>query len=455
MRFRGGRHWRSAGITSLVGALALVMAACGSGNNAASGTTGSGTTGGSSTSTTSGGTTNVKGDVTEAIIIAYTGPVSFEGGAADSGVFPAAHVINAAGGINGHTLKVTTQDDRGDPADAVPIADKLVATASNLVGVDGPGTASSPTVVPILNAAHITEMIDGGNARFDTSTYKYMWRLVPPDPANGEAMALYAKSKGYTKVAAVFGTTTGSQGDLPGVVNGVKKTGGTLVAQVTLTPSQPSYRAEVEKVIAAHPQVIMTESDGTTAATFFSELKQLGGTVPIIGTTATDVSTWLDPVRKGLGATTFNKDYVSVIDATPSQTAATASYKAALTAVQSKVPKPWTQWVTNPYSGAQFDGIITQALAMTAAKSVTPKVYNTHIVTVTAPGSTKTKVYTYADGVKALKAGKKIQYVGVTGAINFDKYHNSFGNEAVVTVNTKDNPKVVQTITEQQIQQVG
>ncbi len=393
--------------------------------------------------------------INEAIIIAYTGPVSFEGGAADSGVYPAVHVIDAAGGVMGHKMNIITEDDRGDPADAVPIADKLIATSSNLVGVDGPGTASSPTVVPIINAAHITDMTIGGNARFDHAHYKYMWRLVPPDPANGEAMALYAKSKHYTKVAAVFGATTGSQGDLPGVLNGLKKINATLVAQVTLTPDQASYRAEAEKIIAAHPQVIMTESDGTTAATFFSELEQLGGLVPIIGTTATDISTWLDAVRKGIGATTFKKDYTAVIDGTPQTTAATASYTDGLKAVESKVPSPWTQWVTNPYSGAQFDGIITQALAMTDAHSTTPKVYNTKIEAVTEPGKGKAVVHTYAQGVKALKQGKKIQYVGVTGLIRFDKYHNSFGNEAAVTVDTSDNPVVVQTITEQQIQKLG
>lgn len=395
------------------------------------------------------------GTVTEAIVIAYTGPVSFEGGAADSGVYPAVQEINADGGILGKKMTILPVDTRGDPADAVPIVDKLIATASNLVGVDGPGTASAPTVVPILNSAHITEMNIGGNASFDKSHYKYMWRLVPPDPANGEAMAIWAKDKGYTKVAAVFGTTTGSQGDLPGVIHGVKAAKGTIVAQVTLTPDQPSYRAEAEKVISAHPQVIMTESDGITAATFFSELKQLGGLVPIIGTTATDISTWLNPVRKAMGTKAFTKYYTSVIDGSPKKTAATIAYTKALKAVKSKVPSPWTQWVTNPYSGAQYDGIITQALAMVDAHSTTPKVYNSHIMAVTEPGKGKTIVYTYAQGVKALKKGKKIQYIGATGPVRFDKYHNSFGNEAAVTVNAKDNPVVVKTITETQIQKLG
>ncbi|MGH9109391.1 MAG: ABC transporter substrate-binding protein [Acidimicrobiales bacterium] len=443
---RATRHLRrkAVGGTILTASLAVVLAASGSVASAASHGTHR-----AQEASGSGGAVN------EGIVIAYTGPVSFEGGAADSGVYPAIHEVNAAGGADGHKVNIVTEDTRGDPADAVPIVDKLIATTSDLIGVVGPGTATAPTVVPILNSADVTDINMGGNASFDKSHYKYMWRLIPPDPANGEAMALWAKEKGYTKVAAVFGTTTGSQGDLPGVLHGIKAIKATVVAQVTLTPHQPSYRAEAEKVIAAHPQVVMTESDGTTAATFFSELKQLGGLTPIMGTTATVISTWLGPVRQAIGATAFKKNYTAVIDGTPKTTAATRAYTSALKEVKSKVPAPWTQWVTNPYSGADYDGVIAQALAMDAAHSVSPKVYNRDLKTVTEPGRGKQKVYTYAQGQKALKQGKKIQYVGATGSIRFDKYHNSFGDEAAVTVNGQDNPVVVKGITEKQIQALG
>lgn len=417
----------------------LALAACGSGSSASN----------------AGSGTSVKGPLNEAIVIAYTGPVSFEGGAADSGVYPAVHEIDQAGGIMGHQVNVVTEDTRGDPADAVPIVDKMLATAHNLIGVTGPGTASSPTVAPIINSAGITDMIWGGEASFDRTSDKYVWRLIPPDPANGEAMAIWAKDHGYTRIAAVFGTDSGSQGDLPGVLAGVKAIHASLVAKVSLTPDQPSYRSEAERVIAAQPQVIMTESDGTTAATFFAELKQLGGLTPIIGTTATAISTWIHPVRNAIGAADFQRYFTAVVDGTPKPSPATAAYSAALKAVSSKVPSPASQWVTNPYSGAGYDGVIVQALAMDAAHSVSPKVYNAYIDAVTKPGAGKTVVYTYAQGKSALAKGKKIQYVGATGPVVFDNYHNSFGNEAAEQVSASDQTTVVRVITEQQIQSLG
>ena len=396
-----------------------------------------------------------KGPITEAIVIAYTGPAGFEGGAADSGVYPAMYEINQAGGILGHQLNVVTEDTRGDPADAVPIVDKLLATTSNLVGVTGPGTSEAPTIVPILNAAHITDMNWGGEASFDKSSYSYMWRLIPPDFATGEAMAVWAKAQGYTKVAAVFGTDSGSQGDLPGVLAGVKAIHAKLVANIGLTPDQPSYRAEVEKLLAAHPQVIMTESDGTTAATFFAEMKQLGHLVPIIGTTATAISTYINPVRSAMGSSQFIKYFTAVADGTPKPSPATTAYAAGLKAEASKVPAPEKQWVTNPYSGAGYDGVMVQALAMDAAHSTSPKVYNKFINAVTSKGAGKSVVYTYAEGKTLLAKGKKIQYIGVTGPLLFNRYRNAFGNQAAEKITLGDQIKVIRVITQQQIQALG
>jgi hypothetical protein len=56
-----------------------------------------------------------------------------------------------------------------------------------------------------------------------------------------------------------------------------------------------------------------------------------------------------------------------------------------------------------------------------------PSVYNRYIAIVAAGGPGAVVVHDFAQGKTALAAGKKIQYVGVSGVIRFDKYHNSPG----------------------------
>jgi branched-chain amino acid transport system substrate-binding protein len=393
------------------------------------------------------------GKITVAGVIALTGSSDFEGQNQVGGLNPAIYAINKAGGVLGNQLVFKGVDTRGDPADALPAVQQMLATTSNLIGVAGPDTSSAPTIVPVLNSAKVPMMAVAGESIYDRNTAPYFWRLFPPDAANGTAMALWAKRKGYTRVAAVFGTDSGSQGDRPGVIAGMKALHMTLVSSIDLTPSQPTYLSSVRKVVASHPQVIMTESDATTAGTFFGELKQLGGLAPIVGTEATFTSPWLTAVKGALGSA-FLKDYTGLITAPSKVTPAVKAYEQAVRATQKQEPSPWQSYLSNPFSITYYDGMVALALAMVAKHSTKPSVFNAAMPTVTNPGHGKVVVYTFAQGKAALLAGKKIQYVGATGVIDFDKYHNSFGNQEAVKSTNSLKPVPLGVVTAKQIEAV-
>lgn len=394
------------------------------------------------------------GSVTVAGVIALTGSSDFEGQNQVGGIYPALYAINKAGGVNGDQFVFKGVDTRGDPADALPAVQQMLATTSNLVAVAGPDTSSAPTIVPVLNSAKIPMMAVAGESVYDRNTAQYFWRLFPPDAANGTAMVLWAKKKGYTKIAAVFGTDSGSQGDKPGVIASAKALHLKIVSNVDLTPAQPTYLSSVRKVIASHPQVIMTESDATTAGTFFGELKQLGGLVPIIGTEATFTSPWLTAVKGALGSD-FLKDYTGLITAPSKATPAVKAYQQSVRAVKSKEPSPWQSYLSNPFSITYYDGMVALALAMVATHSNKTTVFNNAIPSVTNPGKGKKVVYTFAQGKAALLAGKKIQYVGATGLIDFNKWHNSFGNQEAVKSTNDLKPLSQGVVTAKQIQAVN
>lgn len=409
--------------------VSLLAAACGSGSAA----------GGS------------KGPITEAIIIAYTGTSSFEGVGTDAAVLPAIYEINKAGGILGHQLNDVPVDTRSDPADALPAVEKLLATNSNVVGAVGVDTTSAPTIVPVLTSAHIPMMVNAGEPSFDHTTDAYFWRLIAPDSAAGVAEALWAKHQGYTRVAAIFGNDPGSQGDLPGVIAAVKSLHLDLVDNTTLTEDLPTYNAEVQRLINSHPQAIFTEEDGATAATFFGEMKQQGLMMPIIASNSALQSSWYGPVRGAIGQADVSKYVTAIALGSPTANPGLAAYMNGVQHAKG-IQKPFSQWYSNPIGFALYDGVIVQALAMNAAHSVSPAVYDKDILAVTAPGPGKVIVHTYPQGVAALKAGKKIQYVGASGSILFNKWHNSFGNFAAASVSTNGVPKYLGVITEKQIQ---
>jgi ABC-type branched-subunit amino acid transport system substrate-binding protein len=393
----------------------------------------------------------------EAVVTAFTGPESFIGGVLTAGAYPAVYEINAAGGVMGHDFSVQTVDTRGDPADALPLVERFLGSTSHIAGITGTDGATANQLLPLFNSHKLTITSDVGSSNFDHTKLAYFWRMIAPDPVNGLAMAEWAKKKGYTRVALVFGTDTSAQTDLPGIQYGIKHLHLSVVDNVSLNPDQPSYQSEAAQLIAAHPQVIFTEEDDTTAGTFFGDVAQLGQVPPIIGDSGTIENNWMSAVSTAIGGSTFAKNYTGLTSQPAPTTAAHRAWVKALQHSKAHVKSPITQWYNEPYAEASYDGVIMQGLAMLAAKNTSPAVYDRYMEAVTEPGRGKVKVYNFAAGKAALAAGKKIEYVGATGAVAFNKYHNFYGNQVAVQFPsaTLGSQKIVGVVPASEIEAAG
>jgi len=366
--------------------------------------------------------------LTVAVFNPFSGPDASFGSEQSAGCITATSAITSAGGILNHKqIVVKTSDTRGDPADAVPAAQQLISSTPNLVQVCGPSSDEASATVPLLDKANIPMFADTGQAFFDKSNYQYFHRITPPDDAVGYAMALYAWDHGYKTAAAVFGNDISSQGTAPTVMAGFKNLGGKIVLSQTLALDQSSYRTEVEQLAAAHPDVIFTEADPQTSATYIAELNQLYHLVPIVGDNGTNQPPWIKAVTGAIGASNLNKYFVAAQPYAPATGASYDQWLRAVKAAQSKLTQPGSQWFADTYSMAAYDGVNISALAMEEAKSTDPTVFNPFILRVVSPSPGAVQVHSFAEGKQALLAGKTIQYVGAIGQIAFDQYNNSPG----------------------------
>lgn len=379
----------------------------------------------------------------------FSGPDAAFGPELAAGCVPAVRAINADGGVLGHTMRCVEEDTRGDPADAVPAADKMIASVTNLVGALGPSSDEALATVPILNQAKVPMFVETGQAAFDHTNAAYFWRITPADDVKGFALALWAHRAGYTRAAAVFGSDVGSQSDVPTLLTAWKRLGGKMVVNQRIALDSSSYETEVEQLVQARPQVIFTEVDPQTGATYFSELQQLHGLIPIIGTEISLEAPWLKAVSGALGSGATAKYVEGMQPYAPPTGPAWKTYNKTLLASSSQVPQPG-QWASDPYSMTFYDAVNVMALAMIAGHSTSRSVENRYVTTITAPGPGKKVVYSFAAGKAALAAGHKIQYVGAGGPIIFNKWHNSTGAfEAAKYIN--HHLKLVGSVSAQQI----
>jgi ABC-type branched-subunit amino acid transport system substrate-binding protein len=373
----------------------------------------------------------------------FSGADATFGPEAMAGCQAAATAINAAGGVLTDKVACTGVDTHGNPADGVTGGAKMLATTPHLFGVLGPSSDEADATAPLLNAAKVPMFADTGEASFDHNKLKYFWRMVPADDERGYAMALYAHRKGYLRGAAVFGNDVGSQAGVPTLLRGYNELGGKMVVNQKIVLGQSSYQREVQQLIAARPQVIFTETSPQANATYLAELQQLGHLIPVVGTDVTIQPSWFTAMAGAIGKSALSQYFFAEQPYAPPSGPGWQVYHKALLASAS-VPKP-AQWSADSYTMTYYDSVVLMGLAATLAKSTNPAVWNASIPAVVSPGALV--VHTYAAGVAALHAGKKIDYVGATGVIAFNKWHNSSGGFEIGAYQPNGDLSLVNSIT--------
>ena len=110
--------------------------------------------------------------------------------------------INAAGGILGATVKLSTKDDQGTPAEAVSGFNSLLSEgASAIIGA----TLSSCTsaITSLADDEGIVLVTPSSTADSITTKDDYVFRSCFKDSFQGEMVAAYAKDQGWTNAAVL------------------------------------------------------------------------------------------------------------------------------------------------------------------------------------------------------------------------------------------------------------
>jgi ABC-type branched-subunit amino acid transport system substrate-binding protein len=389
---------RHAGTWRLVAssiAAAFVLAACGG-----------------SSSSTSGKLPT--GPVTIGVLSCFTGTLASLGQAMLQGSQVAQKAINDEGGILGQQLVINHADTQCDEADSVPATRQLLS-GSNLVGIIGPETQEINAVSPIVTSAKVPTQFQGGSTLFDKNANQYLWRDSPSDSQLGVAMALYAFNKGYRNAALVFYSDIAAQTFPPPIMNTFKKLGGTIATSITVAPDQTDYKTQVQQVIATKPDVIFTQTDAATAAVLFKNFKDLDNlAIPFVGTDVTGGDDYLKAITYQVA-----HDHLISVYGTSVTGAATDEFNKVFAAVVGANQQPLAN------ANYAYDAVISQALAVDKANSISGPDINAAMMQVTNPPGTQ--CYTYATCLALIKAGTKINFDGASGPLDFNQFHNVFG----------------------------
>jgi branched-chain amino acid transport system substrate-binding protein len=324
-------------------------------------------------------------------------------------IVTAAQAVNDAGGAAGYKFEVFSEDDQANPQAGVLAAKKLIEInkVQAILGTWASGV--SLAVAPLTNDANIFLMNTSGAPALSVppaNAKGLLYRFQGTNDRWGRAFTQAALKEGFKRPATMALNNAAAISVTEGFREGWEASGQKVVEKVVYEANQASYRSELQKVLAANPDVIVMGSYLADLTIILREAYQLGEQVRWIAPTYA-----ANPeLAKALGADVV-EGLISV-DTVPNESA--PGYKLFDEAYRKAMNAPGS---TNSFAAMTWDMVTVLALAIEAAKSSETAAINAKIREVAnPPGKT---VSSFAEGKEALKDGK-INYDGASSVLDFD-----------------------------------
>ncbi len=342
-------------------------------------------------------------------ILPLTGTLAFLGPPEVAGVGLAVADINEAGGVLGNDVTI----ESGDSGDTTDLS-VAKGTATDLIGkgvsavIGAASSGVSLAVVDQFEEAGVMQ-VSPANTATDLSGYgDYFARTAPPDTVQGAALGAQILDDGHTKVGFLVQNEAYGNGLRDNIQKAIEAGGAEAVYGATgagqeFAPGETNFGSQVTALLAAKPDAIAIVAFEETVA-IINELVAQGwtfdGTTYMVDGNLSNYGDQFDPgTLKGVKGTLPGAQ------------------------TESDFQTRLNEWSTSndngdlkdfAYSAESYDATMLVALAAVRGKATDGATIAENIKAVSGAEGGE-EVTTFADGVKALEAGKEITYKGQSG----------------------------------------
>jgi branched-chain amino acid transport system substrate-binding protein len=247
--------------------LAALLTACGGGSAATTGG-GGGEPGGDSDA--------VEGAVNIGAVLPLTGSSASIGEDQRRGIELAVAKINEDGGVLGKDINVIVEDSAGAANAAIDAARKLV-TVDEVAAVMG--EYSSGITVPLgqyLQQEGVIHMNVGSSSPEIAGIGDKSFSVIGLDTIASKFASEKLTELGFTKAAIMVPNNSYGEGIVQPFTDAYAAAGGTVTETVLYTEGQTSYRAELERLAASSPDVILYSAYGQDSSVINQQAFEAG-----------------------------------------------------------------------------------------------------------------------------------------------------------------------------------
>jgi len=229
-------------------------------------------------------------------IVSLTGPFAFLGTNEGASVHLIEGIVNKQGGINGQPVRMIIQDDQSNPQVAVQLANAILA--KNPAVMLGPTyLASCLAVAPLVRANGPVQYCFAPTIHPPAGSYTFSGGSSSYDQAIESLV--FIQAKGW-KRAAFISTTDATGQDIEAqftaAFNSGRFPGLTLIDKEHFASGDVSIAAQLAKISALKPDVILLATVGTSTGTALRGLQDTGlsATTPVMSNLGNVIHVQLD-----------------------------------------------------------------------------------------------------------------------------------------------------------------
>ena len=249
-------------------------------------------------------------DILIGAVFPMTGPIATYGQESMNGTMLALKKINAEGKIHGRSIRIISEDNKGEPAESANAVRKLIDI--NKVHLVFGSVASSNTLAgaPIAQSAKVPMITPASTNEAVTQRGDFIFRTCFTDNFQGVVMAKFAREGLKKSKAAIIVDVASdySRGLAQVFEQNFTQLGGTIVkGEFTYNQGDKDFRSLLRKVKRGAPDVIFLPGYYTEVGIMLQQARQMGITLPVLGGDG-----WDSPKLQELaGAEGIKNNYIS------------------------------------------------------------------------------------------------------------------------------------------------
>ncbi|WP_255468569.1 ABC transporter substrate-binding protein [Reyranella sp. CPCC 100927] len=311
--------------------------------------------------------------------------------------------VNKAGGVLGRRVQLVSEDDQTNPEAGVRAARKLI-DVDKVSAIVGTWASSVTTAVAPLCWESKTMLctVSGADSITQLPHQGYLIRTQPNSTLQISRVGEFLLSIGAKRVFQMIPQTPFTQTSIKTLEATLKKGGGDQ-GSLIYDDKKPTYRTEVDQALRFNPDAIFAAGYTPDTVVLLKDLYRAGFKGKVIGLAYSINQKLIDQVGQAEvveGVHTF----------APSPAEGATAYDRVKKIVGMENPDPYTCQV--------YDHANLVLMAIAAAKDATGTAIRDSVRKISQGGG-KT-VDNAVDGIKAIAAGEKVDYIGASGPCDFD-----------------------------------